>query len=242
MSYSMTYSLAGIKILICLYLGSWISYRKVFVIQTKLWTSPFQTIMSQLSSMFVARTMKQKLRRIFFETPSKVSGGCLAGFGKWSRRCPEGVWDVSNILDYLRQFSYTALSKLGLQLVLDASQAAINKRPSLFSVAGTTKCRGRFENSGFWLVRTLVMLHVPDLDRPIRGRAYSAKQKYPIGNFALHFLYGMKYFGHKKFSWTKNYFWTKFFFWLKLCFEPLLWLFFLKFFNQIFVKISPSQS
>ena len=104
--------------------------------------------------------------------PTFRSGGCLAGFGKWSRRCPEGVWDVSNILDYLRQFSYTALSKLGLQLVLDASQAAINKRPSLFSVAGTTKCRGRFENSGFWLVRTLVMLHVPDLDRPIRGRAY----------------------------------------------------------------------
>ena len=111
MSYSMTYSLAGIKILICLYLGSWISYRKVFVIQTKLWTSPFQTIMSQLSSMFVARKMKQKLRRIFFETPSKVSGGCLAGFGKWSRRCPEGVWDVSNILDYLRQFSYTIFDK-----------------------------------------------------------------------------------------------------------------------------------
>ena len=172
MSYSMTYSLAGIKILICLYLGSWISYRKVFVLQTKLWTSPFQRIMSQLSSMFVAREMKQKLRRIFFETPSKVSGGCLAGFGKWSRRCPEGVWDVSNILDYLRQFSYTALSKLGLQLVLDASQAAINKRPSLLSVGGTTKCQGRFENSGIWLVRTLVMLHVPDLDRPIRGRAY----------------------------------------------------------------------
>ena len=161
MSHSMTYSLAGIKILICLYLGSWILYRKVFVLQTKLWIPPFQRFMSQLFSMFVAREMKQKLRCIF-----------LRHWGKWSRRCPEGVWDVSNILDYLRQFSYTALSKLGLQLVLDASQAAINKRPSLFSVAGTTKCRGRFENSGFWLVRTLVMLHVPDLDRPIRGRAY----------------------------------------------------------------------
>ena len=47
------------------------------------------------------------------------------------------------------KFFFAALSKLGLQLVLDASHAAINKRPSLLSVAGTTKCRGRFENSGF---------------------------------------------------------------------------------------------
>ena len=90
--------------------------------------------MSQSSRMLVAGDIKQKLRRIFFETPCKVSGGCLAGFGKWSRRCPEGVWDVSNILDYPRRFSYTALSKLGLQLVLDASQAAINLRGRVYSV------------------------------------------------------------------------------------------------------------
>ena len=55
-------------ILICLYLGSRISYRKVFVLQTKLWIPPFQWIMSQLSSMFVAREIKQKLRHIFIES------------------------------------------------------------------------------------------------------------------------------------------------------------------------------
>ena len=52
-------------ILICLYLGSQISYRKV-VLQTKLWIPPFQWIMSQPSSMFAAREIKQKLRFIFF--------------------------------------------------------------------------------------------------------------------------------------------------------------------------------
>ena len=46
-------------ILICLYLGSRISYRKVFVLQTKLWIPTFQWNMSQLSSMFVAREIKQ---------------------------------------------------------------------------------------------------------------------------------------------------------------------------------------
>ena len=54
---------------ICLYLGPRISHRKVFVLQTKLWIPPFQWVMSQLSSMFVAREIKQKLRRIFFWTP-----------------------------------------------------------------------------------------------------------------------------------------------------------------------------
>ena len=57
-------------ILLYLYLGSRISYRKVFVLQTKLWIPPFQWIMSQAFSMFVAREIKQKLRRIFFETPT----------------------------------------------------------------------------------------------------------------------------------------------------------------------------
>ena len=47
------------RILICLFLGSRILHRKVFVLQTKLWIPPFQWIMSQLSSMFVAREIKQ---------------------------------------------------------------------------------------------------------------------------------------------------------------------------------------
>ena len=53
-----------ILILIWLYLGSQISFRKVFVLQTKLWIPPFQWIMS-LSSMFVAGKITQKLRCIF---------------------------------------------------------------------------------------------------------------------------------------------------------------------------------
>ena len=56
-------------ILICFYLGFQISYRKVVVLQTKLWIPHFQWIMSQLSSMFVTREIKQKLRHIFFWTP-----------------------------------------------------------------------------------------------------------------------------------------------------------------------------
>ena len=54
-------------ILICLYVGSRISYRKVFVLQTKLCIPPFQWIMSNPSSMFVAREIKQKLPRKFNE-------------------------------------------------------------------------------------------------------------------------------------------------------------------------------
>ena len=52
--------------LICFYLGSRISYRKVFVLQTKLWIPPFQRIMSQLSSMSLARDIKHKLWGPFF--------------------------------------------------------------------------------------------------------------------------------------------------------------------------------
>ena len=39
---------------------SQILYRKVFVLQTKLWIPPFQWIISQLSSLFLAGEMKQK--------------------------------------------------------------------------------------------------------------------------------------------------------------------------------------
>ena len=54
------------SILICFYLGSRISYRKVFVLQTELWISSFKWIMSQHSNL-VAREIKQKLKRKFSE-------------------------------------------------------------------------------------------------------------------------------------------------------------------------------
>ena len=59
-------------ILLYLYLGSRISYRKVFVLKTKLWIPPFQLIMSQPSSMFLAGEINQKLRRIFFGHPASI--------------------------------------------------------------------------------------------------------------------------------------------------------------------------
>ena len=58
-------------ILICFYLDSLISNRNVFVLQIKLWVSLFKWIMSQPSSMFVDREIKQKLRFIFLWTPCK---------------------------------------------------------------------------------------------------------------------------------------------------------------------------
>ena len=48
-------------------------YRKVFVLQIKLWIPSFLWIMPQPSSMFVAREIKQKVRRIFFWTPCSPS-------------------------------------------------------------------------------------------------------------------------------------------------------------------------
>ena len=64
------------RILICLYLGSQISYRKVFVLQTKLWISPFQWIMSQPSIMFLVREIEQNLwcefSEVFFVPPFNI--------------------------------------------------------------------------------------------------------------------------------------------------------------------------
>ena len=64
-------------ILICLYLGSQISYRKVFVLQTKLWIPPFQWIMSQPSRMFLVREIKQNLccefSEVFFAPPFNLA-------------------------------------------------------------------------------------------------------------------------------------------------------------------------
>ena len=71
-------------ILFCLYLSSLILYRKVFVLQTELWISPFKWVMSQTSSMFVAREIKRKLKRkfseVFFGTPFTI----LAPFRSYS--------------------------------------------------------------------------------------------------------------------------------------------------------------
>ena len=70
---------------------------KSFVLQTKLWIPPFQLIMSQLSSMFVAREIKQKLWRIFFWTPCNIcrlSWGCLDCIDGMSKICM-GWIDIS---------------------------------------------------------------------------------------------------------------------------------------------------
>ena len=53
-------------ILICLYLGSRILYIEVFVLQTKLCIPPFQSIMFQLSSMFIAGEVKEMPSVKFF--------------------------------------------------------------------------------------------------------------------------------------------------------------------------------
>ena len=58
-----------LEILLCLYFSSLISLRKVFVLQTELWIPPFKWIMSEPSSMFMVREIKQKLRRIFSGHP-----------------------------------------------------------------------------------------------------------------------------------------------------------------------------
>ena len=62
-------------ILICLYLSSLISYRKVFVLQTELLILLFKWIMSQSSIMFVAGEIKQKqlhkFNEVFFTHPLK---------------------------------------------------------------------------------------------------------------------------------------------------------------------------
>ena len=52
-------------ILMCLYLISLISYRKVFVLQTVLWILPFKWIMFQPSGMFLAIKITQKVRCLF---------------------------------------------------------------------------------------------------------------------------------------------------------------------------------
>ena len=53
-------------ILFCSYLGSLISYRNVFVLQTEQWIPPFKLNMSQPSSMFVVGDIIQTILDAFF--------------------------------------------------------------------------------------------------------------------------------------------------------------------------------
>ena len=51
-------------ILFCVYLSFLILYRNVFVLQTELWITPFKWHMSEPTSIFIAREMKQTMWHI----------------------------------------------------------------------------------------------------------------------------------------------------------------------------------